>query len=146
MVLIPESNLGFEANHVTAAVQRAKVENWVVLTESGTDGVGFRTTHATKEAGSTAVEELLAANALNLADNLVSLAMPVDEVVKMLIAQLDGFQVIIEPAKTPFGVAKRAYSGKVGGNQDDLCMSLQLLVLGARCFLRKDKYSRFRDE
>lgn len=145
IVLIPESNLGFEAQHYVSTVQKAKLKDWVVITESGNNGVGFRTTHETKEGGCRAVEELLVSGGILIAEMFVSISMTPLEALKLLVDQLDGFQVVIEAPKSAFGRSKRTYSGKIGGRQDDLAIALQLAVLGARLFLRKDKYARFRD-
>ena len=145
IVLAPESNLGFEAQHYVATIQKAAVKDWVVITESGEGGIGFRTTAETKEGGCTAVAELLAASGIFVAEHFVCASMAPGEAVKMLVDQLDGYQVIVEAPKSAFGKTKRTYSGKVGGRQDDLAIALQLGVLSARLFLRKDKYSKFRD-
>ena len=144
IVLVPESNLGFEAQHYVSTVQKSQLKDWVVLTEDGSHGVGFRTTHETKEGGYRALEELLSSNGVHVAQRFVSASMAPDEALNMLVTQLHGFQVVVEPPKTAFARARRTFSGKVGGRQDDLVMALQLAVLGARIFMRKDKYSRFR--
>ena len=39
---------------------------------------------------------------------------------------------------------RKTYSGKVGGEQDDACIALQLAVTGLRCFYTSERYARFR--
>ena len=39
---------------------------------------------------------------------------------------------------------RKTYSGKVGGEQDDACVAMQLAVTGLRCFYTNEKYERFR--
>ena len=39
---------------------------------------------------------------------------------------------------------RKTYSGKVGGEQDDACIAMQLAVTGLRCFYTSEKYERFR--
>ena len=39
---------------------------------------------------------------------------------------------------------RKTYSGKVGGEQDDACIALQLAVTGLRCFYTSERYERFR--
>jgi hypothetical protein len=52
--------------------------------------------------------------------------------------------VITEPGKTPFSRPRKTYSGKTGGQNDDLVISLQMAVAGARCFFTNEKYKGFR--
>jgi len=39
---------------------------------------------------------------------------------------------------------RKTYSGKVGGEQDDACIAMQLAVTGLRTFYTSEKYERFR--
>lgn len=55
-----------------------------------------------------------------------------------------GFAILVEPPKTTFGKVRKTYSGKVGGEQDDACIALQLAVTGLRCFYTSERYERFR--
>lgn len=48
-------------------------------------------------------------------------------------ALYSGFAILVEPPKTTFGKVRKTYSGKVGGEQDDACIALQLAVTGLRC-------------
>ena len=55
-----------------------------------------------------------------------------------------GYAILVEPPKTTFGKVRKTYSGKVGGEQDDACIALQLAVTGLRCFYTSERYERFR--
>lgn len=46
---------------------------------------------------------------------------------------------MVEPAKTLFGKVRRTYTGKIGGQNDDLAVTLQLAVSGIRCFYQNPK-------
>ena len=49
-----------------------------------------------------------------------------------------------QPAKTPFGKTKKTYSGKCGGRNDDLVITLQLAITGIRTFYQQPRYNTFR--
>ena len=49
------------------------------------------------------------------------------------------FAILVEPPKTTFGKVRKTYSGKVGGEQDDACIAMQLAVTGLRCFYTSEK-------
>ena len=144
LVFIPESNLGFEAQHAVAAMQRAGLSRWLALAEGARGQPGLLTTHATKAAMCKAVQELLEFQALHVSDELVCLSQSPQEAIRQLFVELRGYTVVVEAPKSVFGKAKQTFSGKIGGQQDDLVVALQLCVLGARIFLRNSKYSHFR--
>ena len=49
------------------------------------------------------------------------------------------------PACAPFRVCrKKTYSGKVGGRNDDVVITMQLAIAGARCFYSSEKYANFK--
>ena len=58
--------------------------------------------------------------------------------------------VALQPKRTRRGrprfpqQVRKTYSGKVGGEQDDACIAMQLAVTGLRCFYTNEKYERFR--
>lgn len=39
---------------------------------------------------------------------------------------------------------KKTYSGKVGGRNDDVVITMQLAITGIRTFYQSDKYQNFR--
>ena len=42
--------------------------------------------------------------------------------------------------------AKKTYTGKLGGRNDDVAIVAQLAIAGIRCFYSSDKYRQFRPE
>lgn len=145
VVVIPESNLGFEAQHAVAALQRARTPKWVALAEGANGTVGLHTTHETKAAMCKATQELLDFDSLSISASLVSVSQEPHEATKQLLEELRNYSVIIEPAKGVFGKPKHTFSGKIGGQQDDLAIALQLCIIGSKIFARSEKYSSFRD-
>lgn len=83
------------------------------------------------------------------------------EAIKLLRDELTRFAIVVEPAKTLFGKVRssrplsnlfftnrltfyaiqvrRTYTGKIGGQNDDLAVTLQLAVSGIRCFYQNPK-------
>lgn len=41
---------------------------------------------------------------------------------------------------------RKTYTGKIGGLNDDLAITLQLAITGLRCFYQSDKYNNFRPD
>ena len=52
------------------------------------------------------------------------------EVKQVLEDEMRNFCILVEAAKTPFGKQKKTYSGKCGGRNDDLVITLQLAITG----------------
>ena len=143
VVLIPESNLGFEAQHYIGTFTRERVRDWVVLREGPRGSVGFLTTHDTKEASCKLVHDMLNTKQLSTHPSLVSCSMGSEDAQRMLLDQMRRFQVIVQPATSVFGQSRRTFTGKVGGGQDDLIIALQIAVIGARVFRTKDAYKQY---
>ena len=61
------------------------------------------------------------------------------EAIKIIRDELTRFAIVVEPAKTLFGKVRRTYTGKIGGQNDDLAVTLQLAVSGIRCFYQNPK-------
>ena len=49
IVLVLESNLGFEAQHILHAINKAGVKRWIALSEGAGGGIGWLTTNERKE-------------------------------------------------------------------------------------------------
>ena len=79
-------------------------------------------------------------------DEFFSTTASVGEVKRTLEDELRNFCILVEPPKTPFGKVKKTYSGKVGGRNDDLVITLQLAITGIRTFYQQDRYRTFRPE
>ena len=66
------------------------------------------------------------------------------EAKQQLESEMRFFSVITEAPKTPFGKTKRTYTGKSAGRNDDIVITLQLALAGARVFYESDRYAQFR--
>ena len=84
----------------------------------------------------------------------------------MMSEELRNFCILVEAPRTPFGKPKKTYSGKCGGRNDDIVITLQLAITGCRSaaparrcggdaltlaracrqFYQSDKYVQFRPE
>ena len=90
------------------------------------------------------VRDALTVGSISLSSHFFSIKMDVKDALKALGNELRGFAILVEPPKTTFGKVRKTYSGKVGGEQDDACIAMQLAVTGLRCFYTNEKYERFR--
>jgi hypothetical protein len=143
IVLGLESNLGFEAQHTVHSIQRARLHDWVALNEGAQGTVGLLTTNQSKEVMTVALQELLSQNRLHLLDSFVSLSNTQGEIAKQLLHEMRRFMILVEPPKNCFGKPRRTYSGKLGGQNDDAIIALQLAILSMQIFYRDEKYRGF---
>ena len=90
------------------------------------------------------LRDALSVGCIALCSGFVSLSKEKRETLKTLDDELRNFCILVEAPKTPFGKAKKTYSGKISGRNDDLVIALQLAVTGLRCFYSSDKYTGFR--
>jgi hypothetical protein len=136
----------FEAQHLLHAINRHGVRKWVALSEGAGGGIGWLTTNERKEAMCLQLREALRIGNIVLHDNFVCNTMSVAEVLKTLKDELKNFAILVEAPKTPFGRVKKTYSGKVGGRNDDIVITIQLALAGIRQFYSSNKYSNFRPQ
>lgn len=80
-----------------------------------------------------------------LASTFFSVQMEEREAIKVLRDELTRYAIVVEPAKTLFGKTRRTFTGKIGGQNDDLAVTLQLAVSGIRCFYQNPKVSSLPD-
>ena len=144
IVLVPESNLGFEAQHIMLAVQRHPIEGCIPLVAGANGGIGFHTTKDTKAAMCKLLQELLQYDRLHVIRDVVSVGMTPESALDMLHTELGRFAIILEPPRSVFGAPRYTFSGKLGGQQDDLAVTLQIALLGARIFRTRPQYSHLR--
>lgn len=112
------------------------------------------------------LRESLSIGKLHFSNEFFSTTACVREVKQQLEGELRNFCVLVEAAKTPFGkgaflsrratrlqvsnilllllAVKKTYSGKVGGRNDDLVITLQLALTGSRVFYTECRYRSFR--
>ena len=144
IVLCLESNLAYECQHIIHAIQAAGVRKWVSLQEGASGTLGWLTTNERKEQMCLLLRESLSIGKLHFSTEFFSTTADVKTVKDQIEGELRNFCVLVEAAKTPFGKVKKTYSGKVGGRNDDLAISLQLALIGSRVFYSDNKYRTFR--
>ncbi len=138
-----ESNLAFESQHLLHAVSGANVQKWVALSEGAGGGMGWLTTNEKKEQMCLQLRECMSVGSIVLSKDFFSCTMEVPEALRVIKDELCRFSVVTEPGKTPFAKPRKTYSGKLGGQQDDLAVSIQLAITGLRRFFTSEKYRRF---
>lgn len=113
VVLVLESNLGFESQHLAAALQRANVGNWICLQEGAGGSTGWLTTNSTKEAMCLRTREALRVGSLVLWDHFQCLSQSPKDAINQLHKELSNFCIVNEPAKHLFGIARKTYTGGI---------------------------------
>jgi len=144
-VLVLESNLAFEAQHLMHALNQTGVRRWVALSEGAGGSVGWLTTNERKESMCFQLRDSLRVGCIGRHKAFFSLSQTAGDMLKMLADEMRNFCILVEPPKTPFGKQKKTYSGKVGGRNDDIIIAMQLAITGCRCFHQNEKYRNFRD-
>lgn len=144
IVLVLESNLAYEAQHILHSVQAAGLKKWVALQEGAGYSLGWLTTNERKEAMCLQLREALAVGKISFVDDFFSNTASVKLMKQNCEDEMRNFCILVEASKTPFGKCKKTYSGKVGGRNDDLMIALQLGLSGAKVFYSETRYSAFR--
>ena len=88
--------------------------------------------------------DALRVGCISLSKYFFSCQMLEREALKQIRDELARFSIVVEPARTTFGKVRKAYTGKLGGCQDDLAIVFQLAITGLRQFYQSPKYSSFR--
>ena len=143
-VLIFESNLAFESQHLLHAVEAAGIKNWVSLSEGQQGTLGWLTTNERKEQMCLLMREALTVGKIALSDHFFSIELTTQEAKSRIEDELSSYCVVTEAPKTTFGKVRKTYTGKLYGKQDDLCIALQLAMIGQQKFFQDSKYKNFR--
>ena len=143
-VLIFESNLAFESQHLLHAVEQAGIKNWVSLSEGQQGTLGWLTTNERKEQMCLLMREALTVGKIALSDHFFSIELTKQEAKSRIEDELSSYCVVTEAPKTTFGKVRKTYTGKLYGKQDDLCIALQLAMIGQQKFFQDSKYKNFR--
>lgn len=107
VVLVLESNLAFEAQHLVHALTLNRVPRWVALSEGAGGSIGWLTTNERKEAMCFQVRDALRVGCIGLSDKFFCNTMEVKEILIVLKDELRNFCVLVEAPKTPFGKGER---------------------------------------
>lgn len=144
VVLGVESNLGFEAQHTIQALKRLGLSNCCPLYEGVDNTLGLLTTNKTKEVMCKALQELLTLNRLHVSDRFMSVQQSPRNMLARITEEMRAFMIYVDEPKSLFAQPRRTYTGKLGGHQDDAIIALQMAVLAMQCFLKHDRYDRFK--
>jgi len=131
IVLMIESNLGFEAFHLQRFIKRSNLARYCVCMSDKDQKVGLRTTNPVKEAMWIKLRTFLEEDAVCFWDHLVTVNPEKNpkQMRKELRDELNQYKVMTELPKTVFQETKRTFTGKLGGSVDDLSVTLQLNAL-----------------
>ena len=143
-VLIFESNLAFESQHLLHAVEGAGIKNWVSLSEGQQGTLGWLTTNERKQQMCLLLREALTVGRIAIAHEFFSNELKHTEAKLRIKDELSSYCVVTEPPKTTFGKVRTTYTGKLYGKQDDLCIAIQLSLIGCQKFFQEGKYRNFR--
>jgi hypothetical protein len=120
------------------------LQRWVALSEGQGGGLGWLTTHETKEMMCFLLRDALKIGNIALYQHFFSTQLDSKEAIRSIRDELTRFAIVVEPAKTLFGKVRRTYTGKLGGLQDDLSIAIQLAIVSLRRYGLSEKYSNFR--
>ena len=143
-VFIFESNLAFESQHLLHAVEKAGINNWVSLSEGQQGTLGWLTTAERKQQMCLLLREALAVGKIAIAKHFFSNELALTEAKMRIRDELSSYCVVTEPPKTTFGKVRTTYTGKLYGKQDDLCIAIQLALIGCQKFWQEGRYRNFR--
>lgn len=144
IVLVLESNLAFEAQHLVHAMTVSGIKSWIALSEGQGGTLGWLTTNSRKDEMALLLREALRMGRISLHGDFFSLTMETKRARQRLFDELSNYSVINDAPKTAFGKMRKTYTGKVAGMQDDCAITLQLAMIGAKTFFVSEKYSNFR--
>ena len=140
------------------------------LSEGAHGGLGWHTTHERKESMALLLREAMRVGRLSYHPNFFSVSLGAHAAKKRLGDELRNFSVVVEAPKTHFAKVSNAlnirthtptyqpvltfvrvlvsqtrktYTGKLGGLQDDACISFQLAMAAMRTFWESPKYAQF---
>ena len=122
------------------------MRRWIALSEGAGGTLGWLCTNERKEAMCLQLRECLRVGNIGLSKQLFSNTLSDVNVIKSIEEELLRFSVITEPSKTAFGKVRKTYSGKIGGQQDDLAIVMQMCISGLRVFYTSERYQQFFNE
>ena len=131
-VLIFESNLAFESQHLLHALEANGIKNWVSLSEGQQGSLGWLTTNERKEQMCLLLREAMSVGRIAISHHFFSIELEMLEARKRIKDELSSYCVVTEAPKSTFGKVRKTYTGKLYGKQDDLCIAIQLAMIGCQ--------------
>ena len=152
IVLVVESNLGFEAAHNARYIMEAGIDNIEIAHEQklnnkaslepstlhdyATNSVGVRTTNLSKERMYIQMREALEDDTLRVWEHATPRDGTTDEQVKKLVRQLHNYSAVHSDPKMIFAPIRRIFTGKAMGEQDDLLIALMIAMMYRRLYVQ----------
>lgn len=78
------------------------------------------------------LREALSIGKIAIAHEFFSNELKITEAKLRINDELSSYCVVTEPPKTTFGKVRTTYTGKLYGKQDDLCIAIQLSIIGCQ--------------
>jgi hypothetical protein len=152
IVLVVESNLGFEAAHNARYIMEAGIDNVEIaheqklnnkayvapstLNDYATNSVGIRTTNLSKERMYIQMREILEDDTLRVWEHAQPREGTCKEQVGKLVRQMHNYSAVHSDPKLVFAPVRRVFTGKAMGEQDDLLIALMIAMLYRRLFVQ----------
>jgi hypothetical protein len=130
-----EANLAYESDHHRVFLANAAVPNLVFMSECANKArTGTWTTASTKDQMMLIFLDAITSQAISFYDKLVTTEDDPDAMVRTLFRQLENYS-----AKFNTCSGKRTFTGKVGMEQDDLAIVIQMNMLYRRVFWKDEE-------
>ena len=115
------------------------------LTMRDAEQPGLRTTHLVKEAMYIKTLDALTDDRIHFWEELVVVnhENTAEDLKRQLKEELQTYSVVVDQPKSLFAQAKKTFTGKIGGFQDDLVVCLQLNILWHSDFFKDRKYAAY---
>ncbi len=144
--LIVESNLGNEAEYQDLACRLAHLERIVVMNEDTShERLGIRTTATLKRSMAFMTGLLLMHGKIKFHRHLFSVngRQSALQLRQQLLGQFLNYKRIVKPAQDEWDTSKETFTGKKGGNKDDILIALQLgIYMKEVAYAKPEKYQR----
>lgn len=135
-----EANLAYESDHHRVFLANSDMHNLVFMSECANKArTGTWTTASSKDQMMLIFLDAITSHAISFYDRLITTEDDADVMVRTLFRQLENYS-----AKFNTQTGKRTFTGKVGAEQDDLAMVIQMNMLYRRAFWKdNEKYGQF---
>lgn len=141
-VIVPESNLGFEAVWCAKSLNASELTNYCIMREDvmscGVNGYGMRMNKDLKKAMAVAFKHILELDQLKWHEGFfTTMEKSNDKLMKdEVIRQLTDYSVILKrPTHDKFAAPTEIYSGKSGYGYDDIAIAIQMLPIMKNRFM-----------
>jgi hypothetical protein len=145
MVIVPESNLGFEAIWVQHEVNRSGIGDICVMREDD-NRAGVRVNNQFKHLMAQSLNAKIREGSIYFHEKFLCIgdSQNPESMRNEIVQQLLGYSRIVKPSNNKYGRPTETYCGKAGGGYDDHAIALQLNLVMHRRFMEKSQvYSQW---